>query len=564
MSTLARRPWRALAAGLVGIMLLAGCAGIPTSGPVGTQQIDSGEGGDDVIPLPLGPQAGDTPEELLLGFLRAQRAPRGDFAVARSFLTEEFRTIWRPTSIVRVSDTPIAPTEVDEDSFTVTVRLDAVVNAAGNYTDLADPQSEQLPYEFAQTADGEWRISAAPEGTLLPSRPFGSAFVASPLYFFDPSGEYLVPDVRWFPDTGSRADRIVTEMLVGQSDWYAQPVLITAFPAGTELASVEVSAGVTSVDLTGDIAAQPTEAKRRMQQQLTASLATLTDSSGVVLTSGGFPVDVGDGPTADSVLAVSAKTLGFADDSFGFLSRTSVERLPGLSADVESLSPLGATLARKPDSESDSERAAVRAADGTWLVRVGADPLRVDQRAGLVDPGIDDLGFVWSVPAASPTSIIAFAEDGTPHPVPAPYLDGTIRALDVSRDGARLLVATQTAAGPAVWMIGIIRDADGVPTNLGVPMSITVADAAIIDAAWVDASTIATLSGSGGESAIDLYRIGGRHEQFGTVTAGRQIVGGNTADGIRVRDADGAVWRRTSSGGWQDTGIMASFLGTQQ
>ena len=93
---------------------------------------------------------------------------------------------------------------------------------------------------------------------------------------------------------------------------------------------------------------------------------------------------------------------------------------------------------------------------------------------------------------------------------------------------------------------------------------VAVGSSAILDAAWVDASTIATLSGSGDEAAVDVYRIGGRHEQFGTVTAGVQIVGGNTADGIRVRDADGGVWRRTSSGGWQDTGIVASFLGTQQ
>lgn len=557
-----RRRWTALAAALVGILLLAGCAGIPTSGPVGTQQIDSGEGGDDLIPLPAGPQPGATPQELLVGFLRAQRAPRGDFQVARSFLTEEFRTIWRPTSIVRISDTPIAPVEIDEDSYHLTVRLDAVVNAAGNYADLAEPQSEDLPYEFALNADGEWRISAAKDGILVPSRPFASAFVPSPLYFFDPSGKYLVPDVRWFPDTGSRADRIVTEMLAGQSEWYAQPVLITAFPSGTELASIEVTAGIANVDLTGDIAAQPTEAKRRMQQQLSASLATLTDSSGVTMTVGGFPVDVGDGPAAESVLPVSAKTLGFAGDSFGFLSRTSVERID-LSADVESLAPLGATLSR--DGASIPARAAaVRAADGVWLVRADADPLRVDDRAGLVDPGIDDLGYVWSVPAGSPTGITAFAADGSAHPVPTPYLDGTVRSIDVSRDGARLLVATQTATGPAVWMVGIIRDADGVPTNLGFPMSITVGEAPVIDAAWVDASTIATLSGSVGETSVDLFRIGGRHEQFGTVTAGVQIVGGNTADGIRVRDADGVVWRRTSSGGWQDTGVVASFLGTQQ
>ncbi|TXK16296.1 LpqB family beta-propeller domain-containing protein [Homoserinibacter sp. GY 40078] len=549
---------RSAGVALVAALLLAGCAGIPNAGPVGSEPIGADQDGDDLISLPEGPQTGATPDELLLGFLRAQRSPKNDFIVARDYLTDEFRTEWRPTSNVLISDTAVVPVAVDEDSYTVSVRVDAVVGAHGDYADLAEPQNETLAYEFAKNADGEWRISSAPDGSLLPSGRFTVAFSASPLYYFDPSYQYLVPDLRWFPDTPSRADRIVTELLRGQSDWYGQGVLVTAFPAGSAVESVQVANGVATVDLSGDIATQPELARWRMQQQLAASLATLTDSSSVQLTADGFAVTVGDRTSVDRVLAVSQKTLGGTGDAFGFLARDAVETVPGLSRPVQGLDPHGATLAR------DAESAAVRADDGAWLVEAGDDPLRVDGRSNLIDPGIDDLDYVWTVPADEPSAIVATGADGVPHPVSAPFLDGTARTLDVSREGARLLVATRVGDTSAVWMIGIVRDADGVPTGLGTPLQLVVRDAPLIDAAWVDASTIAVLSGSDGESQVELYRIGGRAESFGALDGGVQIVGGNTADGIRVRDADGDVWRRTSSGGWQSTGIVASFLGTQQ
>lgn len=552
-----RRALRGALASLVAATLLAGCAGIPTVSQVGSQPIDA----DDDNPrqtLADSPQPGATPEELLGGFLRAQRAPKGDYSVAREYLTDEFRTVWSPTAGVAITNTPIVPTVIDEDSITVNVRIDSVVNANGNYSDLAQPQAETLAYEFQLNADGEWRISAAPAGTLLPPERFTDVFAASSLYFYDPSGAYLVPDVRWFPDTTSRATRIVTELLRGQSPWYAEGVLVTAFPGGTTLEGISVVNGRASVDMSGDIAAQPAAAKWRMQQQLQWSLATLGDYGSVQMTVGGFPVQVVEGPIPDRVLAVTPKTLGFADNSFGYISRGSVERLPDLSARVEGLGPLGATLSR------DGTEVAVRSAEGAWLVRDEGDPVLVDTRAGVLDPGVDNDGYVWTVPAGSPSSIVATGADQVPHPVPAPYLDGTVKALEVSRDGARLLVATQTLDGPAVWMIGIVRNADGVPSALGSPLLLVVDDTPILDAAWVDASTVATLSTTGTDARVDLYRIGGRHEAFGAVERGVQLVGGNTSDGVRVRAADGDVWRRTSSGGWQSTGIIASFLGTQQ
>ncbi len=553
------RPRVGLAALVALALALGGCAGIPTSGPVGSVDIGADDGGGELLTLAEGPQPGDTPDRLLTGFLIAQRAPQQNYSVAREFLTADFRAEWSPTARVLVSDTPLVAEPVGEGELAVTVSVAAVVDGTGVYTELARSELQELPYTFQKNADGEWRISSAPSGILLTTARFVSTFGAYPLYFFDPGWRGLVPDVRWFPNTASRADRIVKELLAGPSPWYQKGVLATAFPSGTKLdPGVEVSAGRATVALTGDIANRDADARWRMQEQLRLSLSALSDIVSIEVTVGGFPVEAGTGQTAESTYLVNADPLGLAEAGFGYLTASTLTPVPGVSERVEALGALGVTLAR------DGTHAAVRTAQGVWSVSADADPVLVDGRAELVDPSIDRDGFVWSAVATDADSIRAIDGAGGVHELGAASIDGAIVSLDVSRDGSRLLVSTRGPAGPALTLVGIIRDAQGVPIGFGDPLALTVTSAPLLDAAWVDASTVATLTQVGDETQVDLYRIGGRHDNLGAFAGGVQLVGGNFADGIRARAADGTVWRRNSSGGWQTTGIVASFLATQQ
>lgn len=234
--------------------------------------------------------------------------------------------------------------------------------------------------------------------------------------------------------------------------------------------------------------------------------------------------------------------------------------MPGLSVVVEQLAPHGVTLARGEGS------AAVLTRRGAWLVRTDANPVLVDSRAGLIDPSLDPQGFVWTAVGADADSIVATDATGVPHPLPAPNLDGEMRALEVSRDGSRLLIGTQTPGGSALTIVGIVRDAAGVPIGFGEPLNLMASATPLIDASWVDASTVAVLGEGDDRSRVDLYRIGGQHQALGRLDAdvvGEQLVGGNSIDGIRVRSNTGEVWRLTSSGTWQSTRINVSFLATQ-
>ena len=95
-----RRVW---ALALVVVGLLAGCAGIPPTGPVnaGDVQVDEVSG---VVALPEGPQQGATPRAIVEGFMLAGSAGlSGDFSVARQFLAGDAARTWDPSSGTTVS-----------------------------------------------------------------------------------------------------------------------------------------------------------------------------------------------------------------------------------------------------------------------------------------------------------------------------------------------------------------------------------------------------------------------------------------------------------------------------
>ncbi len=46
---------------------------------------------------------------------------------------------------------------------------------------------------------------------------FPRTFASYSLYFFDPSGRYLVPDVRWFPARQNTPNLVVSALLGGRT-----------------------------------------------------------------------------------------------------------------------------------------------------------------------------------------------------------------------------------------------------------------------------------------------------------------------------------------------------------
>lgn len=92
----ARRVARALGVGLV-VAALAGCAAIPSSGPVERRDVTVSELGP-IFPQSYGPAPGASPAEIVQGFLGAQAVGlNDDWGTAREFLTPRGATAWDPS-----------------------------------------------------------------------------------------------------------------------------------------------------------------------------------------------------------------------------------------------------------------------------------------------------------------------------------------------------------------------------------------------------------------------------------------------------------------------------------
>ncbi|TAL44511.1 MAG: hypothetical protein EPN91_04295 [Salinibacterium sp.] len=539
---------------VVAVLVLCGCAGIPTSGgvqsgPIITEQLDP-----EFVVLPSGPRAGATQEEILADFMQAMRGPQGDYAIAREFLSADLARNWDPDARVLIRTSNVTTKAGPARNSTIySLTSTARVDADGRYFEQK-PRVQGLEFRFVKE-HGQWRISRAPDGIVLSQSSFRVVFTERALYFFDPSFGYLVPDVRWFPARATVSVRIARTLLAGPASWLSGSVR-SAFPVGTALGrgGVQSRGGSVVVDLNARALSASTLDRARMRQQLAVTLGV----SDVVLTVASAEL------TADTSSAVvdpgvDAPVLVGTPTGFGFDSGSGIESVPGVSGAVVRLKARAVALASGNDS------AAVLSGDGqVYLVNATGATL-LDRRPGLSAPSIDPFGYVWSAQAANASSVTTHDERGLEHPAKSPVQGGSIVSLAVSRDGARLLLYFSTPGGPRLAVAGILRGDKNVPTGLGPLLLLPAPAGKPIGAAWVDDRTVATASRSGAGVAITAFEIGGASASLGQVPDATTIVGGNGGlVGIRLLRSNGEVWRPQGGGGWVSTGIVASVLATKQ
>jgi Lipoprotein LpqB beta-propeller domain/Sporulation and spore germination len=553
---------RSSAAALLALLVaLTGCAGLPTSGGVDVGEIITDESDSGIVFGPDGPQEGASQEEILNGFLQAAVAPDDGYRIARSFLAENIREEWNPNALVSIRDDAGEITRENAGTLQYSFTASAFVDSDGIYSEEA-PTTQRFDVVFSPDDAGEWRISDVPDGIVLASVRFESVFDDFPLWFFDPSFSYLVPDIRWFAAGRSNpASAVVSELLDGPAPYLGQGSVVTAFPPGTVRGDVvEIEEGLATVDLTAE-AAESTEAERdRMRQQLTETLRAEFNVTEAAITVEDIPLPTPDTGEADADTQpnVESTPLVLRDGEFGFVTGDGTTRIPGISPQVEGLEPTAVTYG------VEGSVAVVRNDDGAVLVRPGTEPVVIDDRDGLVPPSLDPLGFVWSARSGSATSIRAFdfAENSYDirSNVPA---DARIIVMRVSRDGARMLLALETSTGPRLMVKGIVREG-AVPVALTAEtLQFPISDAELIDAAWMDERSVVLLADETSGRTVTRFDLGGPREPLGVAAGGTAIAGGNGGvGGLRVL-ADGALQQRRGTS-WLPTRVEASLLAAQQ
>lgn len=555
-----RRRLSAALTAVAAAALLTACAGLPTSGSVYPGRDPAAvDESVDVEFVPDRPQPGASPEQIVQGFLRAGTGSQDSWATAEEFLTTSFAEEWEPlesVTIDRIGDrsSGLVAESGDAASVGVSVVPTGMLDATGAYLPGSGSRSD-LTFELARE-DGEWRISAGPQGIVLLEEQFHVVFREAQLAYFDPSWQYLVPDVRWLPRTNVAA-YVATRLIDGPpSPWLAGSVA-TAFTEGLAATPAARTGGVAEVELGEDALALGAETLGRMQAQLEASMRSV-DVAAVRMTVDGSPLQA----TAAQTLSTQVDTgsiVQTAAGTFGFLDGDAVEPIGELSAAVESL---GVAEAIELDPARDV--AAVLTSSGT-VVRArddGAQPVLLDSRAALVAPTVDPSGTVWSVPGDDPSAVVAYPLSGGSMPVQNAWPEATaIRDLQLSRDGTRVAAVVVVRGRTEVWVSAVRRSDEGALIELGEPLVLATLAGEGVDLAWLDWSTVGVLERVGDTVHLREQPVGGPGTDL-TVPGGvTQVVGGNSS--ARLLSDSGVLYVRQSTT-WVQVAGGIEVLAAQQ
>jgi hypothetical protein len=284
-------------------LLLTGCASIPTSGSVhSAEQAAGSDSGiqQDVQFYPEPPADGASAEQIVRGFLDASGAVepavagQPDFATARKYLASDDPKGWQPGNEINIYDgSPQLTSDATETAHGVAqvklrATLTGTIDARGTYTP-AGPGNGAYSYTFnLLKVKGQRRIEKPPSLLLISKSNFDREYESLNLYFFDPSGKFLVPDPIYLAKRADRATLLVRGLLEGPSIWLSAAVKSTAFPEDVELTprGVRVVGGRAVVDLSKPAGQATPDQQSRFGAQLVRTLAQLQISSVTVTVDG--------------------------------------------------------------------------------------------------------------------------------------------------------------------------------------------------------------------------------------------------------------------------------------
>lgn len=546
----ARRPSRLVAALAVLAALLAGCASMPTEGPV--MAADPIFPGDDrVVLVAYGPQAGATPTQIVQGFLRAVAAGAADdFAVAREYLAGPVAQRWDPLARVRVYEErdELHVSQTDTGAIRVRVQAGANVDAQGRYTTSGPDMTIETDFSLVRDRTGEWRIAELDDGILLSPAAFDAQFAAHPLYFLTPDQRVIVPEIRWFPRRNV-ATQIVRSLLEGPSPWLAGAVT-TAVPTGTRLAvdSVVVAEGVAQVELSAEVLGIDENQTALVLGQLYESLRTVPAVRSIEVRAAGTRLSMPESAVSLTPAFITRQALVLGED--GVLSFSGAE-LQTAAQFGELPTPNVRGLAVPYDDSPG--RPVVIANDDLLVTLPTADDEATTLHVGdrLVNPSFDRHGWVWTSDRRSDGHLLAVNDVGVVHQVAARWLtDAEVLAIRISRDGARAVVVWRTEEGVRAEISGVIRDVDDVPLQLGEPVALDESLTRVVDVAWVDESTVAVLGAQGPEAEVlvHLVGVGGRSSELPPVPGAQRITAATGDRTLLLATVDGELYERNGLG----------------
>lgn len=549
---LLRRGWAPVCA----VLLLAGCASMPSSGEV--RKVSEGQRADADSQVRVGgipPHPGELPRDIVRGFLEAVTSDETDFSTAKKYLARDTATHWNPLAQITVYSSGELDSK-EEDTGTSRKEGWARVSLSGQKAAVVDAKHAYQPDQSAFDTsfhlvrqNNEWRIDGLQDGLVMTETDFQRIYHSASLYYFADLGSdaeragstmsTLVADPVYLRDETDPLVSTVSALLGGPTDWLA-PVATTAVPEGTRLDDEGDDHGVTLDDsqrlkvrldhLADGLSGQQCV---RLAAQL---FATVQAQASAKLASA--EVDRADGSSACSLPSTQAQMYGpehlvGSSDREYFISGDSQHRLMSVSADGTAADavpgPFGGSKAELTSvavRRDELMAAGVRSGGrdlvvgslvrdeqfGTALVHSQAHDPKND---GLTAPSWDGFGDLWIADRDphAPRLLVLRNGTGEPAPVAVPELTGRIQSLRVASDGVRIALVVQRGENTTTLELGRIARGgtlDHPVFSVTGLRDLTPSDESVTSVSWAGASRLVVLGGvQGGVQQIQYVNTDG-------------------------------------------------------
>lgn len=551
---------KVLASVLLPTLIMAGCAQLPRSGAIVVgPDLGSELTGDVLYYSPVGPTADATQEEIISGFLNAGTGPQNDYATAREYLTEGFKSSWSPSDEVLIQDGSPTLSTTPSGNSTVTISIQAQVDSDGKYTSMAGQTTRVLKFKLSREW-GQWRISEAPNLTVVIRPVFDVIFNSYNLYFFDKAHQFLIPDLRWFPSKASTGTRLMNALLKGPSDWLA-PAVATTVPEGTKLSidAVTVQNGVALVDLTTEMLKANTNERQWAKAQIKATLDQLPQVDNVSISVVRSLQEISD-INASQPTTTAYSPVGLVDGQLVHISSGGAAKISGTAALVQTTAASDFAIA------ADEQSIALLGPQGVWsasIGKVGAKPKLIDARAHLLTPAIDRQGYIWTATGQKSTRIQVADDAGAATTLTAPWLKGrTLQSFSISAEGSRAAFLVRSNGKTQILLASIIRSSLGAPLQLASPIKVAETLAKPLTVNWVDANTIAVLNlVSANFVTPTMVTIGGAISTLSPISDATDLFAATASTAIYVLTSSHDLYVR-KGGSWSlfRSGVIAAHF----
>ena len=530
-------------------LALTGCASLPTGLDIETgPELTAPDQQEIAFFSPASPLPGATPSEIVNGFLAAGTGPQNDYAIAREFLTDTFATRWRPGEQTLIRSGAYDLISQGDALQVVSLTVGAKVDEFGRYESTV-PTVNNLRFRLAKE-NGEWRITSAPNLTVVTLPVFAVVFSQFPIYFLDSTSTQLVPDLRWFPKRASIATQLAGALLNGPARWLSDSV-VSAIPAGTQLQvnAVLIQDGVAVVDLDANAIAADNRQRGLLLAQLKTTLLQLPGVLDVAVSIAGARQDI---EVASIAALPPATSFALTEDGIIRLSGSEAGLLVGSDSVVQELVP------RLLASGQSGQVLAIANSSGVYRLTPnedGYDSEQISNVGGVVDLQIDIFGNIWIFRDNVDFSLEVIDQTGITQQISFPFPRRIISAA-VSPEGGRLALLASDGI-EKVSVFGIIRNQDGLPLRLASSFEVEASSNRPISVTWSQPSVIRVLekTSSGGGEILDYPVSGPKTARTSPPVPGLVIeTGFALIDGYLLSESNDVwllsnnAWRRVQTG----------------